>query len=72
MKSRPVTPLRLLRITRGLRLSDVYDETGIPPAILSQIERGKKSVSQRMADRLSNLYSVEIVPSPNAWNRDRP
>ena len=66
MNSRPVPPLRLLRVTRGLRLADVRRETGIPEAMLSQVERGKKPISRRAAECLSTFYGVEIAPGPNS------
>ena len=66
MKTRPLSPLRLVRVTRGLRLADVRRETGIPEAMLSQLERYKKPLSRRMAERLSTFYGVEIAPSPSS------
>ena len=53
---RGMTPDRLDRLTRGLRLSDVSGATGICIATLSEIERGLRNPSDEQRKQLRSFY----------------
>ena len=55
----PLSPARLDRITRGLRLIDVARATGISIAALSEIERGLRQPSADHARRLREFFQAD-------------
>lgn len=48
--------LKCLRLKTGLTLTDVSDQIGIDPSLLSKYERGKRKISSEVADRLTEFY----------------
>ena len=59
-ESKEVTQLRRLREERNMTLTEVSDAVGLSPGHLSQIERGGRGMSSRVARELSKLYGVEL------------
>ena len=70
--SRPVSPLRMARISRGLTLFDVGRAVGMGASLLSQIERGQASISRVRAERISQLLDVPVTALPVRVARARP
>ena len=56
-----ITPVRLERLSRGLRLLDVANETGICIASLSEIERGLREPTIEQHRALARLYRDEVA-----------
>ena len=54
-----ITPLRMLRVLRGLRLRDVSAGTSIYSSRLSRLERGLVRPFKREARALSIFYAVQ-------------
>jgi transcriptional regulator with XRE-family HTH domain len=53
--------LRELRLSRGLTLKQVAEETGFALSFLSQLERDKVSINVDNLERLANFYEVHMV-----------
>ena len=52
--------LRNLRNKRGLRRNFVADKVGICGKHLNDIERGRVNLTQKVAERLAELYQLDI------------
>jgi transcriptional regulator with XRE-family HTH domain len=61
-----------LRVTSGLEQKDVAEQTGIPPAVLSQIEATYERLpnDDRVA-AMANLYGSTPAELNQAWERAR-
>ena len=55
-----ITPLRLARLKRGLRLADVAKGIGSTPAQLSMVETAKHHPSADLAARISGFFKGEV------------
>ena len=55
-----ITPLRLARLKRGLRLADVAKGIGSTPAQLSMVETAKHRPSADLAARISSFFKGEV------------
>ncbi len=55
-----ISQLRRLREDRNMTLTEVGDVVGLSPGHLSQIERGGRGMSSRVARELSKLYGVQL------------
>lgn len=53
--------LRELRLSKGLTLKQVAEETGFALSFLSQLERDKVSINVDNLERLANFYEVHMV-----------
>jgi len=49
--------LKVKRIQRGQRQSDVSEETGVPQCVISRIENGKIDGNQEAAKILQNYFT---------------
>jgi transcriptional regulator with XRE-family HTH domain len=58
---KPEAYLKELREERGLSLRDVQERTGISNSLLSQIERGLRSLTLKTARPLAELYGVPAI-----------
>ncbi len=55
-KARPATALKLARIARGYRLSDIRKAAGINESKLSAFENGEDEVPLNLILRLAQIY----------------
>jgi hypothetical protein len=60
------SPLRTLRLLRGLRLRDVEHWTGIPDTTVSRLERGELPLVGRWLTNLAQFYKTP----PQDLNRE--
>ena len=51
--------LKLLRVRKGMRQSDVSRETGVPQCVISRIENGKAEENREAAEVLRKWYERE-------------
>lgn len=54
--------LREKREGKKLTVSIAAKELGISISMLSKLENGKTSITQKMADKLNNYYNINIEP----------
>ena len=55
-----MTPLRVTRVVRGLRLRDVSASTSIYPSRISRLERGLARPFKREAQALALYFKVPV------------
>lgn len=55
-----ITPLRFVRLKRGMSLSEVADGVGTTPAQISNIEKAKHRPSAGLAERISAFFDGEV------------
>lgn len=55
-----ITPLRLARVKRGLRLADVAAGIGTTAAQISNVETAKHRPSAELAERISVYFKGEV------------
>jgi transcriptional regulator with XRE-family HTH domain len=56
-----ITPLRSVRVRRGLTLQAVADAVGFDTGNLSRMEQGKQPASRDMAERLAAYFNYEVT-----------
>lgn len=54
------TPLRKMRVERGMTLAELSVATKIDVGNLSRIERGKQLTSIETAEKISRFFNAEI------------
>lgn len=55
------TPLRKVRLGKGLTLTEVARSTGIDEGNLSRLERGEQGASPDVAEKLTKFYDGEVT-----------
>ena len=53
-------PVRVLRGHRGLTLQELADECGVSNAHISQVERGKRSMSTDVLKKMAQALRVDV------------
>ena len=61
IRSRPVSKIKLARVTRGLRLEDATKLTGVSLSHLSNIERGICQPQLKTLRRIAEGYGVPLT-----------
>lgn len=56
-----MTPLRKLRLDRGLTLAEVSRSVGTDPANLSRVETAKQPATPELAERLVSYYGKDSI-----------
>lgn len=69
------SPLRVVRLVRGLRQSDVANAAGMSRTHLANLEAGKHSPRPSTAERLASVLhfpATELFPNNDARPADEP
>jgi transcriptional regulator with XRE-family HTH domain len=61
MTTVPISPLRRLRLERGLSIHDVASAVSTHPANLSKIERQIRGASPALAERLATFFQPDLT-----------
>lgn len=57
----PITPLRLLRLAKGIAARDLAETVGVHVQHLLRVERSQSRVSVGLARRLARALDVQVV-----------